>query len=448
VTAHVATFLPEGKSAELRAALARLARTEDVVHVAVMPDAHVAEEVCVGTVTATTRRIPPAAVGGDIGCGMVALRLGANADLLADRERAALLLAGLYQRIPHVLHPAAAAPELPDELRETPIADGALEAMKRREGRMEFGTLGRGNHFLEVQRDEEEALWLLVHSGSRAIGPAIRHHFEARAERDPSGLAFLEAESEAGRAYLDAAAWAARYARASRARMVDEAVSLFGELFGVVAGAGSRVEVDHNHVRRESHGGRALWVHRKGTMGLLAGESGVVPGSMGSESFHVEGRGTPMRSARRRRRSSCRGANLAGVRGALLARIIHEDVVEHRRGAVEEGQRARHQPAALSALRLHRGGWRELHASGCIQAIHRILKAHTFPRRQLGRPMTRGIDCACRELRGGLGRERGSEAKTSAIGKTSGSRTRMRRTDCATCAATFNSGSRRVSNCI
>ena len=293
MTAHVATFLPDGASAELRAALARLARTADVVHVAVMPDAHVAEEVCVGTVTATTRRILPAAVGGDIGCGMVAVRLRADADLLADRDRAARLLSGFYERIPHVLHPAATAPELPDELQEAPIGDGALESMKLREGRMEFVTLGIGNHLLEVQRDDEEAHWLLVHSGSRAMGPAIRHHYEGRAEHDPSGLAFLEADSEAGRAYLDAAEWAARYAKASRSCMIDAAIGLFSDLFGIEADPGSRVEVDHNHVRREAHGGRDLWVHRKGAMGLSAGKPGVVPGSMGSESFHVEGRGHP-----------------------------------------------------------------------------------------------------------------------------------------------------------
>ena len=192
---------------------------------------------------------------------------------------------------------------------------------------MEFGTLGRGNHFLEVQRDEEEALWLLVHSGSRVMGPAIRHHFEARAERDPSGLAFLEAESELGRAYLDAVAWAARYARASRARMVDAAVALFGELFGIEADPGSRVEVDHNHVRRESHGGRELWVHRKGAMGLSAGERGVVPGSMGSESFHVEGRGHPEALD-----SSAHGAGRAFSRTEARKRIGQRQLLREAEG--------------------------------------------------------------------------------------------------------------------
>ncbi|WP_437554058.1 RtcB family protein [Sorangium sp. So ce367] len=316
MSARISAWLPDGASAALSASLSRLARTDGVAHIAVMPDAHVADDVCVGTVTATTRRLLPAAVGGDIGCGMVALRLRADADLLADRDRAAQLLSALRGRVPHLLRPAAGAPSLPGDLAEARLGAPRLEAMKHREGRMELGTLGRGNHFLEVQRDEEGALWLLLHSGSRAMGPAIRQHHEALAARDPSGVRFLDADSEAGRAYLDDAAWAARYARASRARMVTEALSLFAELFGVDADASSRIEIDHNHVRREEHGGRALWVHRKGAMGLREGEPGVVPGSMGSPSFHVEGRGHPEALG-----SSAHGAGRALPRGEARRRI-------------------------------------------------------------------------------------------------------------------------------
>jgi len=289
--ASVVEFLPDNsKKANLRAAVERLGRTQDVVRIALMPDAHVAEDVCVGTVTATTRRLLPAAVGGDIGCGMVAVRLRCDADLLADRDRAALVLAGFYAHIPHAMHASKNAPELPEVLRDKPLAGGALDTLKRREGRLEFATLGRGNHFLEVQSDDDNHLWLLVHSGSRCMGPAIRHHYESRGERDPSGLTWLDADSDLGRDYLEDAAWAAHYARASRALMVDAAIRVFNDHLGVEADADTRIEVDHNHVRRESHDDGLLWVHRKGAMGLGAGESGVVPGSMGSESFHVEGR--------------------------------------------------------------------------------------------------------------------------------------------------------------
>lgn len=316
MSAGIATWLPDGPGAELRAALDRLARADDVVHIAVMPDAHLAEEVCVGTVTATTRRLYPAAVGGDIGCGMVALRFRADADLLADRDRAARLLAALYRRVPHLVHPTAEAPPLPEDLLDAPLSAPALESLKHRDGRVEFGTLGRGNHFLELQRDEEGGLWLLVHSGSRAMGPAIRDHHDARAERGASGLRSLEADSDEGRAYLADAVWAGRYASASRARMVDAAAALLADLFGVEPDAASRVEVDHNHVRREEHGGRELWVHRKGAMGLAAGSPGVVPGSMGSPSYHVEGRAHPDALA-----SSAHGAGRALSRAEARRRI-------------------------------------------------------------------------------------------------------------------------------
>ena len=290
MSARIEAWLPEPASRELEAGLARLARTEDVVQVAVMPDAHVSEDVCVGTVTATRRRILPAAVGGDIGCGMATLRFEGQAELLADRGLAARVLSGLGRVVPPVLRASAEA-SLPDELEHVPLSALALEAHRRRDGRLEFGTLGRGNHFLELQRDEEGALWLLLHSGSRAMGPAIRRHHEARASRDPTGLAYLEADGDAGLAYLADAAFAAQYARLSRRRMVDTAATLIEETLGLARDAPSFFECDHNHVRREEHGGELLWVHRKGAMRAGPKDRGIVPGSMGSPSFHVEGRG-------------------------------------------------------------------------------------------------------------------------------------------------------------
>ncbi len=309
-------WLPEGPSAELLSALERIRKTQDVVCVAVMPDAHVAEEVCVGTVTATRSRILPAAVGSDIGCGMVALRFDCGADLLADRTRAATMLAGLYERVPQRMRPSASAESLPEELVRSPLSAPRLEALKGRDARLEFGTLGRGNHFLELQRDDEGALWLAVHSGSRAVGPAIRRHHEARAPVDASGISLLEAESDEGRAYLSDASWAARYATLSRARLVEAVVELMSSRFGVAADERSQIICDHNHVRREEHGGESLWVHRKGAVGLSLGQRAMVPGSMGSPSFHVEGRAHPEALC-----SSAHGAGRAMSRSEARQRI-------------------------------------------------------------------------------------------------------------------------------
>jgi tRNA-splicing ligase RtcB len=149
---------------------------------------------------------------------------------------------------------------------------------------LELGTLGRGNHFLELQRDDSDRLWIILHSGSRAMGPAIRKHHESRAKT-------IVAETEAGGAYVADLQWAIAYARANRARMLEHAIDLMREVFGALPDESTRIECDHNHVRREVHGDRSLWVHRKGALSIPAGALGVVPGSMGSASFHVEGRG-------------------------------------------------------------------------------------------------------------------------------------------------------------
>lgn len=291
MSAQLSAWLPEKPSPELSRALRRITETEDVVRVAVMPDAHVAEEVCVGTVTATRTRVLPAAVGGDIGCGMLALRFDTDAERLADERLARRLFEAFASRVPCHRHPSRTAPPLPEELMGWPLSHRGLEAMKEREARLELGTLGRGNHFLELQRDDEGALWLMLHSGSRAVGPAVRALHERAAPRDPSGLAWLTADDEAGRAYLSDAAWAGAYARWNRRLMADRVAETLGELLDAAPELDSVVECDHNHVRRERHGALELWVHRKGAMAAPFGALGIIPGSMGSPSFHVRGRG-------------------------------------------------------------------------------------------------------------------------------------------------------------
>lgn len=310
MTATLRTWLPEPASPELAGALARLARTEDVVHVAVMPDAHVAEDVCVGTVTASRARLFPAAVGGDIGCGMLSVELDVPVEALADRTVAARLLGGFSRVIPPLLHRGGEAPPLPAHLAERPLSSPALERLKGRDGRLELGTLGRGNHFLELQADAGGGLWLVVHSGSRGIGPRIRAHHEARAPRDPTGLAWLDAESVEGRAYLQDLAWASSYAAANRRALLAGALGVLEETLSARGVPSTELGCDHNHLRRECHFGEGLWVHRKGAMALDEGALGILPGSMGTATVHVEGRGHPDAL-----RSSAHGAGRALRRG-------------------------------------------------------------------------------------------------------------------------------------
>jgi tRNA-splicing ligase RtcB len=131
----------------------------------------------------------------------------------------------------------------------------------------------------------------MLHSGSRAMGQAIRDHHLRQATEGRTGLRSLDEGTDAGRAYLDDLAWALRYAEESRRAMAQAISELVRELLGVDVDWSSFVSCHHNHVRREVHEGVAWWVHRKGAIPAASGEPGIVPGSMGTPSFHVEGRG-------------------------------------------------------------------------------------------------------------------------------------------------------------
>jgi tRNA-splicing ligase RtcB len=335
MSARVRSWLPGKPGRQLERALERLSVQDDVIEIAVMPDAHLAEDVCVGTVTATTHTLIPAAVGGDIGCGMLACGFDVDAASI-DRTLAARILGALPGRVPPLVFPPGSVPSLPPELASRTLASAALERLKDRDGRLELGTVGRGNHFVELQAADDGALWLLVHSGSRAMGPAIRAHHERAAARGSNELVVLDAESEAGRAYLSDATWANDYARESRERIAAQVAALVSELLGASELPGSRISVDHNHVRIEEHGGRRLWVHRKGAMGLDAGQLGVVPGSMGTATFHVEGRGTEAAL-----RSSAHGAGRALSRGEARRAISTTRLLEEARGVFFDHRLAR-----------------------------------------------------------------------------------------------------------
>lgn len=290
--AKVATWLAEPMPTDVAKSIERLACADDVQHVTVMPDVHLARDVCIGAVVATSRLIYPSAVGGDIGCGMAAIRFYADADLLSDEQSAARVLAGLYQRVPSNKHRAMTMPgKLPDDLDACPLSDFRLEKLKRREGRVQFGTLGRGNHFLEFQADQEDRLWLMAHSGSRAMGQAITAHHLDRAGQSSTGLTCLDAETEPGHNYLCDVAWALRYAKENRLEMIDAVAGLLHDLFGVRVDRTSLIHGHHNHVQRETHFADELWVHRKGAQSAQLDEPGIIPGSMGTASLHVAGRG-------------------------------------------------------------------------------------------------------------------------------------------------------------
>jgi tRNA-splicing ligase RtcB len=273
------------------AAIERLRRAPDVQQIAVMPDVHLADDVCIGVVVATTHLIYPQAVGGDIGCGMFAVGLDLESTALDDPRVAAQVLSDLGRAVPACRRNRRSIIPQPAELASDTLSHPRLESIWRKEGAAEFATLGSGNHFIEIQADEDRRLWLMVHSGSRARGQVIRDHHLSRAQPIDNRLRALDANSEAGAEYLHDASCARRFAEASRNAMAGEVGRVLDRILGAQVCWDTAITTDHNHVSLEHHGGRDLWVHRKGAMSAQLGESGVLPGSMGSLSFHVEGRG-------------------------------------------------------------------------------------------------------------------------------------------------------------
>jgi tRNA-splicing ligase RtcB len=277
---------------EVSQGIRRLRWAPDVQRVAVMPDVHLAEDVCVGVAVATTELLYPQAVGGDIGCGMLAVPLDAAAAALSEPRIAGRLLASLGNSIPARRRNRRQTIPMSGDLSHAELSDSRLQRLWSTTGALEFATIGSGNHFVELQADESDRLWLMVHSGSRGLGPAIRDHHLARSTLAGGGLKCLKSGEDSGIAYLSDARSARRYAQENRRQIA----LLVGEALRDVLGSGQlqwaeTITSDHNHVERETHGALTLWVHRKGAMPAWPGQAGVLPGSMGTCSYHVVGRG-------------------------------------------------------------------------------------------------------------------------------------------------------------
>jgi tRNA-splicing ligase RtcB len=262
-------------------------------HVALMPDFHVGYGMPIGGVFATQGGVVPNAVGVDIGCGMIACRTALHSEEL-DRD----MLQSIRQRI-HEAVPVGNGPRgnhnSQRELWEG--SDTNNEALQRLlpNARKQIGTLGGGNHFIEVQRDEEGRVWLMVHSGSRGIGKQVCDFYDAKArklmtmvEAPPDrDLAYLPEGSEEFDAYLEAMNWCLRFAEVSRGRMLDATVAAVRDVIGRDPGAEERIETHHNYAVAEQHEGETVLVHRKGA--VRASGPVIIPGSMGTASYIARG---------------------------------------------------------------------------------------------------------------------------------------------------------------
>ncbi len=283
--------VPDGALEQLR----RIASQPYVVeHVAAMPDLHVAHGVAVGTVFATLDTVVPAALGGDLGCGMSAVHFDFPAAQLSTRDLGALL--GRLTRLIPVGDAAhrGRGLALPDALRRQALSTGALEHARERLGPKQLGTLGGGNHFIELDRDGGGDLWLLVHSGSRGLGSTIAAHHLRAAEAHGSGdLPGFRIDGDEGRACLDDIDWALSFARANREALIQSAATAVAELIGQPPDDETRVDIHHNFVAFENHFGQRLLVHRKGAIAAPRDQVALVPGSMGTASYLVVGLGEP-----------------------------------------------------------------------------------------------------------------------------------------------------------
>jgi tRNA-splicing ligase RtcB len=309
-----ARALPPGAEKQLRHIAAQPYVVE---HVAAMPDVHVASGVAVGTVFATEHHVVPGALGGDLGCGVSAWRFPQPA-LPPSRDVLEPLLARLAREVPvgDAVHRGRGVP-LPPELESPPLSTQKLRHAWERLAPRHLGTLGGGNHFLELDRDADGDVWLLLHTGSRGVGAAIAdHHLRVARALGQGALPALDTHTPEGIACLADTQAACHFARANRDAIAARTVPLVAEALGVPWDTKSTVDVHHNHVAAEEHGGRVLLIHRKGAVGLEAGQRGLIPGSMGTASYVVEGRGEP-----RAFRSCSHGAGRVLTRTEARARI-------------------------------------------------------------------------------------------------------------------------------
>lgn len=309
--------------------------------VALMPDCHVGFGMPIGGVLACEEAVIPNAVGVDIGCGMGAVQTDVPAAEVAG-ETIRAILNDARRAIPAGEGHAHRTPQSWEgferfDARPPWRDDRAWDLALRN-----LGTLGGGNHFLELQAGDDGRLWLMLHSGSRNLGLRIAEHYHrlaqrlnerSRAELPSRDLAYLPAESAEGRDYLRDMRFALEYARENRRRMMErlkEAVAarLPGARFE------REVNIHHNYAARERHFGREVWVHRKGATSARAGETGIIPGSMGTASYIVRGLGNPESFE-----SCSHGAGRVLGRMQACRQLTREQCDEAMRGIVFDGWR-------------------------------------------------------------------------------------------------------------
>jgi tRNA-splicing ligase RtcB len=331
--------------ATARAQLVNISRLAIVHHhVAAMPDVHLGIGATVGSVIPTVRAIIPAAVGVDIGCGMMAARLS-----LTSRDLDEKALRGVYNQInrdvpvgfqQHDERDARSHAARGFKKKLTSLLEGHPGIGKRigkhSHWALQLGTLGGGNHFIEVCLDEAERVWVMLHSGSRGIGNAIGSYFIELAKKDSGqinlpdrDLAYFSEGAAHFDDYVGAVGWAQDYARANREEMLDIVLEALQRHLPGFEVTDEAVNCHHNYVEQEQHYGEKVWLTRKGAIRARAGELGIIPGSMGARSYIVRGRG-----AAESFHSCAHGAGRRMSRNAAQKTFNIDDLVKQTSGVI------------------------------------------------------------------------------------------------------------------
>ncbi len=311
-------------------------------HLAVMPDVHWGMGATIGSVIPTKGAIIPAAVGVDIGCGMMAVRTDLRAEHLPDdlsSVRGAIEAAVPHRRTDHGgRNDRGAWGQVPDQIGRlwsdslesdyANITGKHPKALARNSAR-HLGTLGTGNHFIEVCLDESDTVWAMLHSGSRGCGNRIGTYFIQRAKKEmerwfvrlpDKDLAYLVEGSELFGDYVAAVGWAQRFAALNRERMMGAVLAAMATELPPFEPTETAVNCHHNYVAKENHFGANVWLTRKGAVRAREGDLGIIPGSMGAKSFIVRGKGNPESF-----HSCAHGAGRKMSRGEAKRRFSLED---------------------------------------------------------------------------------------------------------------------------
>jgi tRNA-splicing ligase RtcB len=267
-------------------------------HVALMPDSHMGFGMPIGGVIATRDVIIPNAVGVDIGCGMCATKTSLNE---IDTNVLKKIMSGVRQLVPLGFkhHKEAQDESLMPSIEHVP--ENGIVRQEFESATRQIGTLGGGNHFIEIQKGSDNHIWIMVHSGSRNIGLKVAEHYNKLAitlnqkwyscvERKLD-LAFLPLETQEGQDYLLEMQYCIDFAFASRMLMMERIKSVFADIFGDSFYTTDFINIAHNYARKENHFGSNVIVHRKGATSARKGEAGIIPGSQGTKSYIVRGKG-------------------------------------------------------------------------------------------------------------------------------------------------------------